>query len=60
MVEIFSRWPEVVPMVEIKTEDIIQEIYNCWIAQFGVSSYITSDQAHQFESGSTMILRVPI
>ncbi|GBL73005.1 Pro-Pol polyprotein [Araneus ventricosus] len=49
-VDRFSRWPEVIPLKDIKAETIEFEFYANWIARFGVHESLTSDQGRQFES----------
>ncbi|GBN38314.1 Transposon Tf2-8 polyprotein [Araneus ventricosus] len=49
-VDRFSRWPEVIPLKDIKAETVAFEFYANWIARFGVHEKLTSDQGRQFES----------
>ncbi|GBN44942.1 Retrovirus-related Pol polyprotein from transposon 412, partial [Araneus ventricosus] len=49
-VDRFSRWPEVIPLKDIKAETVAFEFYANWIAIFGVPERLTSDQGRQFES----------
>ncbi|GBM32633.1 Pro-Pol polyprotein [Araneus ventricosus] len=49
-VDRFSRWPEVIPLKDIKAETFAFEFYANWIARFGVPERLTSDQGRLFES----------
>ncbi|GBN84551.1 Transposon Tf2-6 polyprotein [Araneus ventricosus] len=49
-VDRFSRWPEVIPLKDIKAQTVAFEFYANWIAIFGVPERLTSDQGRQFES----------
>ncbi|GBM45660.1 Transposon Tf2-9 polyprotein [Araneus ventricosus] len=49
-VDRFSRWPETIPLKDIKAETVAFEFYANWIARFGVPERLTSDQGRQFES----------
>ncbi|GBN96443.1 hypothetical protein AVEN_260735-1, partial [Araneus ventricosus] len=49
-VDRFSRWPEAIPLKDIKAEIVAFEFYANWIARFGVPERLTSDQGRQFES----------
>ncbi|GBM44563.1 Pro-Pol polyprotein [Araneus ventricosus] len=49
-VDRFSRWPEAIPLKDIKAETVTFEFYANWIARFGVPERLTSDQGRQFES----------
>ena len=49
-VDRFSRWPEVLPLVDTKTETCVRAFVGGWIARFGVPSQITSDRGAQFAS----------
>ncbi|GBM98456.1 Gag-Pol polyprotein [Araneus ventricosus] len=49
-VDRFSRWPEAIPLKDIKAETVALEFYAKWIARFGIPERLTSDQGRQFES----------
>ncbi|XP_071044144.1 protein NYNRIN-like [Parasteatoda tepidariorum] len=49
-VDRFSRWPEVIPLRDIKAETVAFEFFPSWIARFGVPERLTTDQGRQFES----------
>ncbi|GBL89161.1 Pro-Pol polyprotein [Araneus ventricosus] len=49
-VDRFSRWPEAIPLKDIKSETVAFEFYAHWISGFGVPEWLTSDQGRQLES----------
>ncbi len=50
IIDRFTRWPEAVPLVTTKTEDIMDALIHHWIAKYGVPTHITSDRGPQFTS----------
>ncbi|CAB0038083.1 unnamed protein product [Trichogramma brassicae] len=50
MIDRYTRWPEAVPMRDIRAETVANEFRKCWIARFGSPITITTDQGKQFES----------
>ena len=49
-VDLFTRWPMAVPMVDALTESVIDEFAISWVQHFGVPSTLTSDRGPQFTS----------
>ncbi|GFT53637.1 integrase catalytic domain-containing protein [Trichonephila clavipes] len=45
-----TRWVEAVPISDIIAKAVAGAFFKTWIARFGTSSRITTDQNFQFES----------
>lgn len=52
VVDKFSRWPEVIPLVDITAETVIMAFYSGWICRYGVPVTVITDQGRQFESNN--------
>lgn len=46
----YTRWCEIIPVVDIKAETIAFAFYSGWISRFGVPIEVVTDQGRQFES----------
>ena len=46
-VDRFTRWPEAIPLVDIRDETVTDAFFSGWIARFGT---ITTNRGAQFES----------
>ncbi|GFV23413.1 uncharacterized protein TNCV_4781251 [Trichonephila clavipes] len=50
IVDHFTRWPEALPVMDIRAETVATAIYHGWVSKFGSPSYIVTDKGTQFES----------
>ena len=50
VVDRFTRWPEVIPVVDISAETCARAFLTHWVARFGVPATMTSDRGRQFVS----------
>ena len=44
------RWPEAIPLVDIKSETVADAFFSGWIARLGTPATITMDREAQFDS----------
>ncbi|GBN83009.1 hypothetical protein AVEN_20049-1, partial [Araneus ventricosus] len=50
IIDRFSRWPEAIPISDMRAKTICRAIFDTWISRFGCPSVITSDQGSQLRS----------
>ena len=48
-VDRFTRWPEAIPLVDVRVEMVADAFFSGWKARFGTPATITMDRGAQFE-----------
>ena len=49
-VDRFTRWPEALPIIDIRVETVVDAFFGGWVACFGTPATITRDRGALFES----------
>jgi len=52
MIDRSTRWPEVVPLLNIAAQTVVDAFVSAWVARFGVPEIVISDRGTQFTSAS--------
>ncbi|GBM04010.1 Transposon Ty3-I Gag-Pol polyprotein [Araneus ventricosus] len=50
IIDRFSRWPEAIPIPDMRAKTICRAIFDTWISRFGCPSVVTFDQGSQLRS----------
>ncbi|GBM42570.1 Transposon Ty3-G Gag-Pol polyprotein [Araneus ventricosus] len=50
IIDRFSRWPEAIPIIDMRAKTMCRAIFDTWISRFGCPSVVTSDQGSQLRS----------
>ena len=50
IVDRYTRWPEAIPLQDIRADTCARALIACWVARFGIPTQISSDRGPQFTS----------
>ncbi|XP_064468552.1 uncharacterized protein LOC135379836 [Ornithodoros turicata] len=50
MVDRFTRWPEAVPIIDMRAETVARALLDAWICRYGTPDQVVTDRGAQFES----------